>query len=67
MGRSWQSYLPGFEEEKERVGNDQGGREIIKICITMKAADDLNCCSPNLTMLELEAQIKRREDLFTIR
>lgn len=40
---------------------------MIKICKTMEAADELNCCSPNLTMSEneLEAQVKRQEDHFT--
>lgn len=47
--------------------NDQGEREINKICKTMKAEDELNCYSPILAMLQLEAQIKRQKDHFTIR
>lgn len=43
--------------------NNQGGREI---CKTMKVTYKLDCYSPNLTMLELEAQIERQEDLLTI-
>lgn len=60
-------HLPGFGKEKEKMKNDQGGREINKICKTMKAEDELNCYSPTLTMLQLEAQIKRQRDHFRIR
>lgn len=42
--------------------NNQGGREINKI-----KEVELDSYSPTLTMLHLEAQIKRQKDHFTIR